>query len=88
MILSSGPHPAVGGKAPTNSVMSGPITAKSPPSISQMSGQPLAEEVCWPFACGSGPMRWVKLIFICVFGLSGIPDKLSGFPDNRKRFCV
>ena len=54
---SSGPHPAVGGNfGLAASVMSMPITAKSPLASSQMSGQLLSAIVCLPFACGSGPI--------------------------------
>jgi len=54
---SSGPQPAVGGSfALAVSVMSMPITAKSPFASSQMSGQLLRAIVCRPFLCGSGPI--------------------------------
>ena len=56
-IRSSGPQPAVGGSLViAASVMSMPITAKSPLASSQMSGQPEQPEVCAPLACGSSPI--------------------------------
>lgn len=56
---SSGPQAAVAGKcAFATSVMSMPITAKSPFESSQISGQPLQAIVRAPFACGSGPILW------------------------------
>jgi len=55
-IRSSGPQLAVAGiRASAMAVMSGPMTAKSPPSSSQISGQPLNAGVWIPPTCGSGP---------------------------------
>lgn len=56
-IRSSGPQPAVGGNfALASVVMSMPMTAKSPLSSSQMSGQPWHAAVLAPLACGSRPI--------------------------------
>jgi len=52
---SSGPQPAVGGSIPAASVMSAPITAKSPSASSKMSGQPEQPTDFAPFSCGSEP---------------------------------
>jgi DNA-binding XRE family transcriptional regulator len=57
MMRSSGPQPAVAGSfALVASVMSMPMTAKSPLASSQMSGQLQSAIVCLPFSCGSGPI--------------------------------
>src|SRR3569623_1453199 len=48
------------------SVISIPITAKSPDWISNKSGQPLRAAVRAPFACGSGPSRRTKLISLVI----------------------
>jgi DNA-binding XRE family transcriptional regulator len=62
---SSGPQPAVGGNLEaTPSVISMPITAKSPPCSSQMSGHPRQATVCVPLACGSGPIRRRKMDWV------------------------
>jgi len=54
-IRSSGPQLADGGNLLAADVMSVPITAKSPLSSSQISGQPTRAYVCAPFECGSWP---------------------------------
>jgi len=57
-IRSSGPQETLEGKLPCDSsVMSTPMTAKSPSASARMSGQPAPEEVFAPCACGSGPRR-------------------------------
>lgn len=62
---SSGPQPAVGGRWFTDlSVMSMPITAKSPDSSSKMSGHPLRAMVCAPLAWGSGPILRRNIVFL------------------------
>ena len=72
---SSGPQPAVGGRcALAASVMSIPMTAKSPLASSQMSGQPRRAMVRTPPACGSAPILrrnvgWSAVfISVCRFG--------------------
>lgn len=55
-IRSSGPQLADGGSFEAASVMSMPMTAKSPDSSSQISGQLRSAIVRAPFACGSGPI--------------------------------
>ena len=53
---SSGPQLAFGGRCARRIlVMSVPITTKSPPSISKMSGQPRSAGVRLASTCGSGP---------------------------------
>lgn len=64
MTRSSGPHETVAGRLPrAASVMSWPMMAKSPSAKAMMSGQPDADAVCAPLACGSGPRRWRKESF-------------------------
>lgn len=67
---SSGAHPAEGGSEPTAAlVISAPITAKSPSPNSNKSGQPDELDDFIPPACGSGPIRRLKVILVVWFGL-------------------
>lgn len=60
-IRSSGPQLADGGSGSATSEMSVPMTAKSPPSSSQISGHPWHANVRAPSACGSGPSRLINI---------------------------
>src|SRR5438477_13124066 len=59
--------------------MSAPMTAKSPLSSSQMSGQPLHPAVFAPPACGSGPILRINIVEFIADTITNVLVKSNNF---------
>src|SRR5439155_18241734 len=82
-IRSSGPQLADTGSFPARSVISPPITAKSPVSSSKMSGQPLHPAVFAPPACGSEPSLRMKIVRFIASTITNVLVKSNNFFQAR-----